>query len=564
MANAGALATVESMQNVVGAPVVALAQNQKLDYIENVDQTRYLQGILGGIMKMYSVLLDIKEAQNVQTIEVQEANEIKKDETRAIEDTAGERNLEGGDKPIMEKLGNITAMLGKRIKGFGEGAAKFGKSIGGFFAARSPLFYLVGALILLRTQMDTLVKALTPAIQSIKDKVIPPLINLYEKIIKPFITTFIEGIGKGLPSLFEGLGSIVQGIVDIFSGDIVKGIKNIFGGFGSMLKGVGDFILNFFGTSVDQLWNDTKSFFQGILDGIKAPFIAVYEFMRPGGTADQWLQDSIYAPIDNFFASVKQFFINLWDGAVEAVQNTFKSIGNFFSSLVDKIKTAINGVIESLPLPQFLKDKLKLQTAEMKEQGNKVSEFGVKEKYTDRSLNPAERQQKASPGQFITNEEALKEAKGEGYTTPRLTQTFNGNVEQVSGILNRDQMQEFVKLSYDEQLNYLKNLDDAEQTRRQLITKLARERREFLKNQSEQSMIPEKKLISPDDEMNRYTVPKVKKNIPTIDTGTMGGSTVVNSPVNSSQVVNNSQPTINYTKMNTGVDAYTEKMQYSA
>ena len=534
MANAGALATVESMQNVVGAPVVALAQNQKLDYIENVDQTKYLQGILGGIMKMYSVLLDIKEAQNVQTVEVQEANEIQKDERRAIEDTAGERSLEGGDIPMAERLGQITKMIGTKLGEYGKKGFEFTKGIGKFFAGKGPLVLLLGGLFLLRTQLDGIVKAMTPVIESIRDNVIPPLINFYEKIIKPFVTTFIEGLGKGLPSLFEGLGSIIEGIVNIFSGDIIKGIKNIFGGFGSMLKGVGDFILNFFGTSVDQLWNDTKSFFQGILDGIKAPFIAVYEFMRPGGTADQWLQDSIYAPIDNFFASVKQFFINLWDGAVEAVQNTFKSIGNFFSSLVDKIKTAINGLIESLPLPQFLKDKIKLQTTETKEQGNKVSEFGVKEKYTDRSLNPEERQKKASPGQFITNEEALKEAEGEGYTTPRLTQTINGNVEQVSGILNRDQMQEFLKLSYDEQFNYLKNLDDAEQTRRQLITKLARERREFLKNQSEQSMIPERKLMSPDDEMNRYTVPKVKRNIPTIEKGNMGGSTVVNSPVNSS------------------------------
>ncbi len=38
---------------------------------------------------------------------------------------------------------------------------------------------------------------------------------------------------------------------------------------------------------------------------------------------------------------------------------------------------------------------------------------------------------------------------------------------------------------------------------------------------------------------------------------------VVNAPVNSNSVVNNSQPTINYMKMNTGVDAYTEKMQNS-
>jgi len=187
MENSGAIATVETMQNVVGSPIVALSQSQKLDYIENVDQSKILNGILGGIMQMYSVLLDIKNSQNIQTTEAIEANKIQQEEQRQIRDVSSEQNLEAtDDKPMMEKLGNITGMLSRKIKGFGEGAAKFGKSIGGFFAARSPLFYLVGALFLLKTQIGTLVNALTPAIEAIRDKIIPPLVNLYEKIIKPF------------------------------------------------------------------------------------------------------------------------------------------------------------------------------------------------------------------------------------------------------------------------------------------------------------------------------------------------------------------------------------------
>ncbi|MGA1049625.1 MAG: hypothetical protein ACO3UU_16595 [Minisyncoccia bacterium] len=58
--------------------------------------------------------------------------------------------------------------------------------------------------------------------------------------------------------------------------------------------------------------------------------------------------------------------------------------------------------------------------------------------------------------------------------------------------------------------------------------------------------------------------PKRKSNIPSLGDAGRGGTSVVNSPVNSSTVVNNSQPTINYTKMDTGVDSYTEKLQYSA
>jgi len=54
--NAAAVETVQSMQQVVGEPVVALAQTQKLDYIENVDQSSTLVGILYGIKANQEVL----------------------------------------------------------------------------------------------------------------------------------------------------------------------------------------------------------------------------------------------------------------------------------------------------------------------------------------------------------------------------------------------------------------------------------------------------------------------------------------------------------------------------
>jgi len=551
MENSGAIATVETMQNVVGSPIVALSQSQKLDYIENVDQSKILQGILGGIMQMYSVLLDIKNSQNIQTTEAIEANKIQQEEQRQIRDVSSEQNLEAtDDKPMMEKLGNITGMLSRKIKGFGEGAAKFGKSIGGFFAARSPLFYLVGALFLLKTQIGTLVNALTPAIEAIRDKIIPPLVNLYEKIIKPFITTFIEGLGKGLPSVFEGLGSIIQGIVDIFSGDIIKGLKNIFGGFGNILKGAADFILNFFSK---------------IVEGIKAPFITVYDFIKPGGTADKFLQDSVYAPIDRFFKGVKQFFVNLWDGAVNAVQNTFKSIGDFFSNIVDKIKTAINGAIDALPLPGFIKDKLKLETNASREADERITETGIKAKYVDRSDTGMEKK-RYTKGALM--KEGYEEATQEGYRDVAV-----GPVgAQVRGILTGKELNEFMKLDDEQQMDYLRNYDEKEYKRRMMIMDLYN--KEYSHRAKLARMIEEGKalkpefdgeIISPDDKMNKFMTPKQQRNIPSLerDAG-RGGTSVVNSPVNSSTVVNNSQPTINYTKMDTGVDSYTEKLQYSA
>ena len=569
MENSGAIATVETMQNVVGRPVIALSQSQRLDYIENVDQTRILQGILGGIMQMYSVLLDIKNSQNIQTTEAIEANDIQQDKQRQIRDVSSEQNLEAtDDKPMMEKLGNITATIGKKLKGFGEGAAKFGKSIGGFFAGKGPLLLIVGALFLLRTQMDTLVKALTPAIEAIRDKVIPPLINFYEKIIKPFVTTFIEGLGKGLPSVFEGLGSIIQGVVDIFSGDIIKGLKNIFGGFGNILKGAADFILNFFGTSTDEISDNIEKFFTGIIKGIKAPFIAVYDFLKPGGTADKFLQESVYAPIDRFFEGVKQFFVNLWDGAVNAVQNTFKSIGDFFSNIVDKIKTAINGVIDSLPLPDFIKNKLRLDTKASEEADAKKNEFIQKAniEYSANRMAPEEQSKimnklypsdtpkstrdskgRSAIERFKDNQKeiALQRAQPGAEEFRASQNDINPEALKRQEALSKFKEEDYIKAS---ELEYGSSIDPSELTDRQ----------KFKFMRSGKSVNPE------DDQMDRVLTPKRKTTIPSLDRDTAGGgASIVNAPVNSSSVVNNNQPTISFTKMDTGVDPYTEKMQNS-
>jgi hypothetical protein len=573
MQNANAIATVETMQNVVGAPVISLAQTQKLDYLENIDQSRILKGILGGIMQNHSVLLDIKDAQNIQTQETIQSNKIAKEEDRKISDKSGETNLEDKtetDKvPMMERLGKITKMMGTKI-------SSFSKGISGFFAGKGPLILLAGAFFLLRTQLDTMIKAFTPIIETIRDKVIPPLINLYENIIKPFVTTIIEGLGKSLPSVFEGLGSIIQGIVDIFSGDIIKGLKNIFGGFGNILKGAADFILNFFGTSTDEIGASVSQLFTDIMEGIKAPFIAVYDFLKTGGTADKFLQDSVYAPIDRFFEGVKQFFVDLWDGAINAVKNTFKGVSDFFSGIVDKIKNVINGVIDSLPLPDFIKNKLRLDTKESEEADAKKNEFIQKAniEYSANRMAPEEQSKimnklypsdtpkstssdtpkstrdskgRSAIERFKDNQKeiALQRAQPGAEEFRASQNDINPEALKRQEALSKFKEEDYIKAS---ELEYGSSIDPSELTDRQ----------KFKFMRSGKSVNPE------DDQMDQVLTPKRKTTIPSLDRDTAGGgASIVNAPVNSSSVVNNNQPTISFTKMDTGVDPYTEKMQNS-
>ena len=51
--------------------------------------------------------------------------------------------------------------------------------------------------------------------------------------------------------------------------------------------------------------------------------------------------------------------MSLPDKIMSAVKNLFAPIMDFFSSIGITIKEAINGIIDALPMPQFLKDKIK-------------------------------------------------------------------------------------------------------------------------------------------------------------------------------------------------------------
>jgi AmiR/NasT family two-component response regulator len=92
--NAAAVETVEAMQSVVGQPVVALAQTQNLDYIENVDQSNILTGILYGIKANQEVLQRIEDNTANQTQALEQQADIQEEQIRESGDVAGETALE--------------------------------------------------------------------------------------------------------------------------------------------------------------------------------------------------------------------------------------------------------------------------------------------------------------------------------------------------------------------------------------------------------------------------------------------------------------------------------------
>src|SRR5210317_1422789 len=517
--NAAAVETVEAMQSVVGQPVVALAQTQNLDYIENVDQSNILTGILYGIKANQEVLQRIEDNTANQTQALEQQADITANQTQALEqqadiqeeqireagDVAGETALEqpaGGGiltDAFKEKIGNIKDI----VKQAGGGIANFGRSIGGLFGPKGMLLVLGATFFALKDKLPMVTGGLTNVVKTIQDKIIPPIMNLWENILKPFITKFVDGFLKSLPNVLEGIGTMIDGLVSILTGDFKEGFKQLFSGAGSILKGGVDFILNFFGTSTDELWASTKQFFTDILEGIKAPFIAVYDFIKPGGTGDQMLAEYIYEPIENFIENVKTFFTDLWDGAVQAVKDTFAGIGNFFSNIVDRVKTSINSAIDSLPLPKFIKDKLKLETKATREADERITETGIKGKYVDESVTGMERERRSGGDGALTSE-AAAEVAGEGYYELKMGKLG----EQLRGILSEKELKEFQKLDEDEQLDYLREFDEKEFARRRKILDLNDKEYAFQQKLAElrakgKARKPEfgGEIVSPDDQL---------------------------------------------------------------
>jgi hypothetical protein len=571
--NAAAVETVQSMQQVVGEPVVALAQTQKLDYIENVDQSSTLVGILYGIKANQEVLQRIEQNLTTQQSQaIEEQTDLQQEQIRQSADVAGETALEspaGGEglftDAFKDKIGTLKDLMGKA----GTGIKSFGSSIGGLFGPKGILLALGATFFALKDQLPMVTESIKSIVIAFRDKILPPLKNLWENVLKPFITTFVEGIGKTLPTIFEGIGSIIDGLISIFQGDFTEGFKSLFGGAGKILKGATDFILNFFGTSTDEIGASIKQFFTDILDGIKAPFIAVYDFIKPGGTGDQMLAEYIYEPIENFIENVKTFFTDLWDGAVQAVKDTFAGIGNFFSNIVDNVKTAINGAIDSIDiLPDFVKEKLKFETKASKEAGERITETGVKGKYVDQSITGMERERMTGGG--ATMEEGFAEAKGEKYGTAKITKSGTSGYDFAAGVLTPKQMTEFNKLkTTDEQLQYLKNLDDEEQKRREMIMKLRDDKIAFDKKNADyikKYKVNEKEFMSPDDQLlqddiayrnnQRQKVAAMKPE----DTGGTGTINQVISPNTANNTVVNNSQNVSTVKLDTGVDPYAEKL----
>ena len=403
-----ALAVVEAQQKVVGSSLVATSnsallaestdsQSQILEQIRDI-QVRTLRGVGNVVDQLKKALGFEKDKARLEKQQQTELGKEKGDEPLQITDQSGG---DGGDDE-QKKGGGIFGFLGalpgagfiKKL--FAPIIAFFGK--GGLLVKLFGRFGPLGALILGFTLVykysDEIAKALAPALDKIKSIItkMQPAIDVLMAIGDFLIKGIIKGIGEALSFVFVTVEKFIDGFKKLFSGDILGGINDIFEGIVRAVFAIPLMIINFLKplfmdlvNLISEPWNKMvnaiheyvgnlftgiKDFFSGIYDSVIGFFTNAYATAKETITKDI---NEIFTFFSNIFTAVGEFFSNAYtkikdfvtsipDKIMSFVKNMFAPIINFFSGIGNAIKRAINGIIDALPLPDFIKSKIKFDT----------------------------------------------------------------------------------------------------------------------------------------------------------------------------------------------------------
>jgi len=206
-----------------------------------------------------------------------------------------------------------------------------------------------------------------------------------------------------------------------------------------------------------------KDLGQSLLNVVLVPAKLLAEFFDPAIQVIKQIGESILSffkgipemigtAFTNLISEMKINFTNNVAAIKSTIMGIFTPISDFFSDLGDRVKTIINSLIEKLPLPDFVKKKLKLETKATQEIGETVNETGVKNKYADASVSGMQRERMTGGG--ATMSEAFAEAEGEKYGTAKISKSGTSGYDSASGIMTPAEFSEYNKLDTNGQMDY--------------------------------------------------------------------------------------------------------------
>jgi hypothetical protein len=328
MAEAGALQVIQSQQNLVGSSVAggtaAIKNESSVGILEQIrDITlksfRKTSEIASSLVKALDFDKQIERRKRDDAVELSKESGGSGN-PKALDGLDDKKEPKGKGKfdSIKKSIGGIGAILSGSFIGklFSPLISLFGK--GGFLfrflGPLGPIGLIIGGVMLLFKYSDEIIKSLTPAIDKIK--------KLWAEN-QPLIDALKNGFDWLFKNIIGGLGRIIGGIID--------DIGPIFSGFSKLLQG--------------DIMGGLKDIGVGLLNIVLFIPRAIARFFEP-----------VLVDIENWFKSIPEKIMN-------GIKSIGTSIANFFTvTIPNTIKNFINGIIDSLPLPDFVKNKLKINT----------------------------------------------------------------------------------------------------------------------------------------------------------------------------------------------------------
>jgi hypothetical protein len=423
-----ALAVVEAQQNIIGNAMIGATDSAMIvepverttELLERLTQINML--MLKNLNEIFGTLRETLGLDKLQDRRAKEdQTELEKENLSGdVGGVGGNINSQEADNPSGGMFGFLGLIPSTGIfkKMFAPIVAFLGK--GGLLVKLFGRFGPLGALILgftlLYKYSDEISKALAPALEKIKDLFVKlkPAIDVLKQIGDFLMQGIIKGIGEAITFLIGTVEKFIDGITKIFEGDIMGGLNDIFEGIIRTILTVPLTIINFLKplfldiidyisepwnnmvTNVNQYISDTFIAISNYFIELKDKFVGF--FVEAYNTVKQTITDTIngaftfigniFTTIGNLFSDsfnmVKDFVTGLPGRIVGFVKNMFSPIIDFFLNIGNTIKKAVNGVIESLPLPDFVKRKIKFNIApseaELKEAESLTGDAKVAEK----------------------------------------------------------------------------------------------------------------------------------------------------------------------------------------
>ena len=403
-----AIAVVNAQQRVVGAGLVG-AGVATLGPVKSDKDTDLLQQIrdfgkksvdaLKNAVGVFKSLLTFEknESRIAREQQAEKDKELKGKKTPfigpmpnlpAIKDEKDVANKVGALAFLGNFLGNLpgVGLIKKILAPIG---AFFGKDgfIFRIFGRFGPLAVLAGGIFLIARYADDIAKSFAPVIDKLKG-LVTALTPFFQNKLLPFVDfvfkNLIQGLAEVMDFIINTITNIVEGIKKIFtSGERMEGLNQLLDGLVGVIFAIPAAIFNFlkpmflgivdyFEESFQNFTQGIRDFFSNLFSGIKSMFSEAFENLKINLQRDinfiKTRFGEIFDAISNMFTStvesVKNFFVSLPGKILDGVKSIFDPIINFFKNMKIGIFKIINAVIDALPMPGIIKDKLKFEIPE--------------------------------------------------------------------------------------------------------------------------------------------------------------------------------------------------------